>query len=84
VDDPSDSLRIFNGAMLRGIDKFREQIAGKHGLNEPNWPPLGHFSEAQSRRETLDPKSTPQRVRSQMLSLWLRLQTEPHRLSDQR
>jgi hypothetical protein len=34
VDDPSDSLRIFNGAMLRRIDKFREQIAGKHSLHK--------------------------------------------------
>jgi hypothetical protein len=84
VDDPSDSLRIFNGAMLRRIDKFREQIAGKHGLYEPNWSSLGHFSEAQSRRETLDLKSTPQRSRSQMLSFWLRVKTEPHRLTDQR
>jgi hypothetical protein len=84
VDDPSDSLRIFNGAMLRRIDKFREQIAGKHSLNEPDWSSLGHFSEVQSRRETLDSRSTLQRSRSQTLALWLRLQTEPHWLSDQR
>jgi hypothetical protein len=72
VDDPSDSLRIFNGAMLGRLDKFREQIAGKHGLYEPNWSSLGHFSETQSRRETLDPKLRLQRGRGQMLALWLR------------
>jgi hypothetical protein len=51
---------------------------------EPDWSSLGHFSEAQSRRERLDRELTPERGRGQMLSLWLRLQTEPHRLSDQR
>jgi hypothetical protein len=72
VDDPSDSLRIFNGALLCRLDKFREQIAGKHGLYEPNWLPLGHFSEAQSKRETLNPKLRLQGGRGQMLALWLR------------
>jgi len=73
VDDPSNSVRTFNGAMLFRIDKFREQIAGKHRLYEPDWPPLGHLAETQARRETLDAKLTPERGRGQMLSLWLRL-----------
>jgi hypothetical protein len=73
VDDPSNSMRILNGAMLRRIDEFCEQIAGKHGLYEPNWPSLGHPSEPQSRRETLDAKLTPERGRGQMLALRLRL-----------
>jgi len=73
ADDPSDSVRTFNGAMLFRIDKFREQITGKHRLHEPDWPPLGHLAETQSRRETLDVKLTPERGRGQMLSLRLRL-----------
>jgi hypothetical protein len=44
VDDPSDSLRIFNGAMLRRIDKFREQRAGKHGLYKTKLVLFGSFS----------------------------------------
>src|SRR5216683_8115030 len=52
MDDPSNPVRIFNGAMLRRINKFCEQIARKHRLYEPNRPPLGHPSETQSRRET--------------------------------
>jgi len=72
MDNPSNSMRIFNGAMLRRIGKFREQIARKHGLYEPNRAPLGHFSETQSRGETLDAKLTPERGRGQMLALWLR------------
>ena len=73
VEDPSDSVRTFNGAMLFRIDKFREQITGKHGLYEPDWPSSGHLAETQSRRETLDVKLTPDRGRGQMLSLRLRL-----------
>jgi hypothetical protein len=70
--------------MLRRVDKFREQRAGKHGLYKTKLVLFSHFSEVQSRRETLDPRSTPQRGRRQMLAIWLRLQTQPHRLSDQR
>ena len=84
VDDPSNSVRTFNGTMLFRIDKFREQIAGKHRLYEPDWPPLGHLAETQARRETLDAKLTPERGRGQMLALWLRLQTEPNWLIEQR
>ena len=73
VDDSSDSVRTFNGAMLFSINKFREQITGKHRLHEPDWPSLGHPAETQSRRETLDVKLTPKRGRGQMLSLRLRL-----------
>src|SRR6266540_337366 len=73
VNDPSDSMRIFNGAMLRRIDKFCEQIPRKHGFYEPNRAPLGHPSETQSGRETLDAKLTSERGRSQVLALWLRL-----------
>src|SRR5438874_1917370 len=73
VDDPSDSVRTFNGTMLFPINKFREQITGKHRLHEPDWPSLGHLAETQSRRETLDVKLAPERGRGQMLSLRLRL-----------
>ena len=66
-------MRIFNGAMLGRIDKFCEQIPRKHGFYKPNGSPLGHPSEAQSRRETLDTKLTPERSRGQMLALRLRL-----------
>ena len=72
ADDPSNSVRTFDGAMLFRIDKFREQIARKHRLYEPDWPPLGHLTETQTRRETLDAKLT-ERARRQMLALWLRL-----------
>ena len=37
ADDPSNSVRTFDGAMLFRIDKFREQIARKHRLYEPDW-----------------------------------------------
>jgi hypothetical protein len=37
----------------------------KHRLHEADWTPLGHLAEAQSRRERLDRKSTPQRSRRQ-------------------
>ena len=84
VNDPSDSMRVFNAAMLFRIDKFREQITGEHRLHEPDWPPLGHLAETQSRRQTLDLKLTPEPRRSQMLSLRLRLQTEPKWLLAQR
>ncbi len=73
MDNPSDSMRTFNGAMLRRIDKFCEQIPRKHGFYEPNRAPLGHSSETQSGRETLDGKLTSERGRSQVLALWLRL-----------
>ncbi len=73
MDNPPDSMRTFNGAMLRRIDKFCEQIPRKHGFYEPNGAPLGHPSETQSRRETLDAKLTSERGGSQVLSLWLRL-----------
>src|SRR4029077_1443994 len=73
TDNPSNSMRIFNGTMLGRIDKFCEQIPGKHGLYKPDRAPLGHPSETQSRRETLDAKMTPERGRGQMLALWLRL-----------
>src|SRR6266480_1259374 len=73
MDDPSNSMRVFNGAMLRRIDKFCEQVAGKHRLYKPNRSSLSHPLETQSRRETLDTKPTPQRGRGQMLALWLRL-----------
>src|SRR5436309_11752249 len=49
MDNASNSMRIFNGSMLRRIDKFCEQIARKHGLYEPNRPSLRHPSETQSR-----------------------------------
>src|SRR5436190_16891299 len=70
--------------MLSRIDKFRKQIAGKHRLHEPDWSPLGHLAETQSRRETLDAKLTPERGRGQVLALWLRLQTKPYWFRDQR
>jgi len=73
VDYSPDSVRTLNCAMLFRIYKFRKQIAGKHGLYEPNWTPLGHLAETQARRETLYAKLTPERARDQMLSLWLRL-----------
>jgi hypothetical protein len=73
TDNPSNSMRIFNGTMLARIDKLCEQIPGKHGLYKPDRAPLGHPSETQSRRETLDAKMTPERGRGQMLALWLRL-----------
>jgi hypothetical protein len=73
MDNPSDAMRIFNGAVLGRIDKFREQIPRKHGLYKPDRAPLGHPSETQSRRKTLDGKMTPERDRGQMLALWLRL-----------
>jgi hypothetical protein len=84
VDYPSYPVRTFNGTMLFRIDKFREQIAGKHRLYEPDWPPFGHLAETQARRETLDVKLTPERGRGQMLAFWLRLQTEPKWLIEQR
>src|ERR1700730_6514397 len=73
MENPSNSMRTFYGAMLLRIDKFCEQIAGKHCLYEPNRPPLGHPSESQPRRETVDAKMTPEGGRGQMLALWLRL-----------
>src|SRR6185437_5333393 len=72
MDDPSNSVRTFNGAVLQRIDKFCEQIARKHRLYEPDRSSLGHPSETQSRRETLDAKLTPQCGGGQMLALWLR------------
>src|SRR4029453_3898824 len=72
MDNPSNSMRIFNGAMLGGIDKFCEQVPRKHGPYEPNRAPLGHPSKTQSRRETLDSKLTPEGRRAQMLALCLR------------
>src|ERR1044071_6352575 len=44
MDNPSNSMRIFDGAMLRRIGEFCEQIAREHGLYEPNRASLGHFS----------------------------------------
>src|SRR5436190_2201055 len=73
VDDPPDAVRSFNSAMLFRIHKFREQITGKHRFYEPDWPPVGHLAEAQSRRETLDAELTPESDGSQMLPLRLRL-----------
>jgi len=73
ADDPPDAVRSFNSAMLFRIYKFREQITGKHRFYEPDWPPVGHLAEAQSRRETLDAELTPETDRSQMLPLRLRL-----------
>src|SRR5215510_2433780 len=73
MDDPPNPMRVFNRAMLGRVDEFCEQIARKHGLNEPNRSPLSHFPETQSRRETLHAKLTPERGRGQMLALWLRL-----------
>lgn len=73
VNDSPDAVRSFNSAVLFRIDEFGEEITRKHGLYEPNRPPLSHPSETQSRRETLDTKLTPERGRGQMLSLWLRL-----------
>jgi hypothetical protein len=84
VNDSPDAVRSFNSAVLFRIDEFGEEIAGEHGFYEPDWPSLGHPSETQSRRETLDAKLTPERGRGQVLPFWLRLQTEPDRLSDQR
>src|SRR5215831_6798479 len=49
MDDPSNPMRIFNRAMLRRINKFCEQITGKHGLDKPNRSSLGHPSETQPR-----------------------------------
>jgi hypothetical protein len=48
-------------------------ITGKHRFYEPDWPPVGHLAEAQSRRETLDAELTPESDGSQMLPLRLRL-----------
>jgi hypothetical protein len=73
VDDSPDAVRSFNSAMLFRIHKFREQITGKHRFYEPDWPPVGHLAEAQSRRETLDAELTPESDGSQMLPLGLRL-----------
>jgi hypothetical protein len=73
VNDPPDSVRSFNSAMLFRIHKFREQIAGKHRLYEPDWPSVGDLAKAQSRREALDAELTPESDGSQMLPLWLRL-----------
>src|SRR5262245_18802066 len=73
MDDPLNSMRVFNRAMLGCVDEFSEQIARKHGLNEPNRASSGHFPETQSRRETLHANLTPERGRCQMLALWLRL-----------
>jgi len=71
MDDPSNPMRVFNRAMLRCVDEFCEKIAGKHCLDEPDWPPLGHLPETQSRGETLDAKLTLERNCSQMLAFWL-------------
>jgi hypothetical protein len=60
-------------AVLFRIDKFREQITGKHRLHEPDRPPSGHLAETQPRGETLDGKLAPEGGRCQMLSLSLRL-----------
>ena len=73
MDDPSNPMRVFNRAMLRCVDKFREKIARKHGFNEPNRAPLRHSSETQSGGETLYAKLTLERRRGQMLALRLRL-----------
>ena len=73
VDDSPDAVRSFNSAMLFRIHKFREQITGKHRFYEPHWPPVGHLTEPQSRRETLDAELTPESDGSQMLPLRLRL-----------
>jgi hypothetical protein len=73
VDDSPDAVRGFDSAMLFRIHKFREQITGKHRFYEPDWPPVGHLAEAQSRRETLDAELTPESDGSQMLPLRLRL-----------
>src|SRR5205823_1769908 len=73
VDDSPDAVRSFDSAKLFRIHKFREQITGKHRFYEPDWPPVGHLAEAQSRRETLDAKLTPESDGSQMLPLRLRL-----------
>src|SRR6266478_6783305 len=72
ADDPGDSVTIFHSAMLFRIHKFREQITGKHRFYQPDWPPVGHLAEAQSRRETLDAELTPESDGSQMLPLRLR------------
>lgn len=84
VNDPSDPVRTFNGAMLFPINKFREQITRKHRFYEPHRPPVGHLAKAQSRREALDAELTPEGDGSQMLPFRLRRQTEPHWLIDQR
>jgi hypothetical protein len=73
ADDPADAVRSFNSAMLFRIHKFREQITGKHRFYEPDWPPVGHLAEAQSRRETLNAELAPESDGSQMLPLRLRL-----------
>jgi len=73
VDDSPDAVRSFNSAMLFRIHKFREQITGKHRFYEPHWSPVGHLTEPQSRRETLDAELTPESDGSQMLPLRLRL-----------
>src|SRR5438876_10074924 len=54
MDNPSDAVRIVNGALLGRVDKFREQIARKHGLYKPDRPPWGHPSETPSTRKPLD------------------------------
>jgi hypothetical protein len=71
VDDSPDAVRSFDSAMLFRIHKFREQITGKHRFYEPDWPPVGHLAEAQSRRETVDAELTPETDGSQMLPLRL-------------
>lgn len=73
TDNPPNAVRSFNSAMLFRILKFRKQITGKHRFYEPDWRPLGHLAEAQSRRATLDTKLAPEGDGSQMLPLRLRL-----------
>jgi len=82
VDDSLDAVRSLHSAMLRRIDKLCEQIARKHGLYEPNRTPLGHSSETQSRRETLDAELAPESGGGQMLALWLRFQAKPYWFGD--
>ena len=70
--------------MLGGIDKFGEQITGKHRFHEPHWPSSGQLAETQSGRQALNSEPTPQRDSSQMLSLGFGLQAEPHAIIRQR
>src|SRR5207244_4948823 len=63
MDNPSDAVRIFNGAVLGRVDKFCEQIARKHGLYKPYRAPLCHPSETVSRRETIDGTMNTERMR---------------------
>jgi len=68
-----------NPTMLFGIHKVREQISGKHGFDEPDGSPSSHFSETQTRGETLDLQLVSEGLRGKVLTLRLRLKAKPKR-----